>query len=74
MTRVEYLRQIAELNIQEHEKNKDRMSNNFDPEYLDGVIQGLRIMKSAIERSLNYSEDTMQFIIDQATQIVERKN
>ncbi len=74
MKRIEYLIQIAELNIQEHENNKDRMANNFDSEYLDGVIQGLRIMKSAIERSLDYNEDTMQFIIDQATQRIERKN
>ena len=74
MTRIDYLIQVAELNIQERENNKTRMSNNFDPEYLDGIIDGLRIMKKAIERSLGYNEDTMQFIIDHATQIIKERN
>jgi hypothetical protein len=74
MTRIEYLIQVAELKIQRRENNKARMSNNFDPEYLDGIIDGLGIMKRAIERSLGYNEDTMQFIIDHATQIIKERN
>ena len=74
MKKINYVRQMVDIRIEEFQKDRERLLDVWDADFIDGMIYGLEIAKNELSAVDGMSEDTMKFLIDFRKMLLEKKN
>lgn len=74
MKKIDYIRQIVEIRTKELQKDRATLVNNWEPDFIDGIVYGLELVKNELKTIDGMSESTMEFLIDFRKKMLGKKN